>query len=59
LIDDPDHSDEEDRFLVLGYSIQGRCLLVSHCYRQSDSMIRLISARPATAREKELYWSFL
>jgi uncharacterized DUF497 family protein len=56
LIDDPDHSEEEDRFLLLGYSFQARCLIVSHCYRQSDSVIRLISARPATAQEEEVYW---
>ena len=35
LIDDPDHSADEDRFLLLGYSFQARCLIVSHCYRQS------------------------
>ena len=58
LIDDPDHSEEEDRFLLLGFSIQARCLIVSHCYRQSDSVIRLISARRATAQEEEVYWSF-
>jgi uncharacterized DUF497 family protein len=57
LIDDPDHSGDEDRLLLLGYSIQARCLIVSHCYRESDSIIRLISARRATAREEEVYWS--
>jgi uncharacterized DUF497 family protein len=57
LIDDPDHSGDEDRFLLLGYSIQVRCLIVSHCYRESDSVVRLISARRATAREEEVYWS--
>ena len=57
-IDDPDHSGDEDRFLLLGYSLQARCLIVSHCYRESDSMIRLISARCATAHEEEEYWSF-
>ena len=57
LIDDPDHSADEDRFLLPGYSFQARCLIVSHCYRQADSVIRLISARRATAREEELYWS--
>ena len=45
LIDDPDHSGNEDRFLLLGYSFQARCLIVSHCYRESDSVIRMI--RPA------------
>jgi uncharacterized protein len=57
LIDDPDHSDVEDRFLLLGYSFRARCLVVSHCYRESDSVIRLISARSATAQEEEQYWS--
>ena len=56
LIDDPDHSGEEERFVLLGYSFQARCLIVSHCYRESDSVIRLISARRATAREEEVYW---
>lgn len=58
LIGDPDHSDVEDRFLLLGYSFRSRCLIVSHCYRESDSVIRLISARCATAQEEEFYWSF-
>ncbi len=57
LIDDPDHSRDEDRFLLLGYSFEARCLIVSHCYRESDSVIRLISARRATAQEEEVYWS--
>ena len=56
LIDDPDHSDEESRFVLLGFSLRARCLIVSHCYRESDSVIRLISARRATAREEEEYW---
>jgi uncharacterized DUF497 family protein len=59
LIDDPDHSNGEERFLLLGFSLQARCLIVSHCYRESDSIIRLISARPATQHEEEEYWSFL
>jgi predicted DNA binding CopG/RHH family protein len=51
LIDDPDHSEEEERFVLLGYSFPARCLIVSHCYRERDSVIRLISARPATKQE--------
>jgi len=35
LIDDPDHSGEEERFVLLGYSFRARCLIVSHCYRGS------------------------
>ena len=57
LMDDPDHSADEDRFLLLGYSFQARCLVVSHCYREADRVIRLISARRATVREQEMYWS--
>ncbi|MCX6594698.1 MAG: BrnT family toxin [Acidobacteria bacterium] len=57
LMDDPDQSADEDRFLILGYSFQARCLIVSHCYRKSGAEIRLISARRATAREEETYWS--
>jgi uncharacterized DUF497 family protein len=57
LIDDPDHSEEEERFVLLGYSFQARCLIVSHCYREPDSVIRLISARRATKQEEEVYWS--
>ena len=56
LINDPDHSGEEERFVLLGYSFQARCLIVSHCYRESASVIRLISARRATTHEEELYW---
>jgi uncharacterized protein len=56
LIDDPDHSEEKERFVLLGYSFQARCPIVSHCYRESDSAIRLISARCATAQEEEIYW---
>jgi uncharacterized DUF497 family protein len=58
LIDDPDHSVEEQRFLMLGFSFQSRCLIVTHCYRADDSVIRLISARRATKNEEQIYWSF-
>ena len=58
LIDDPDHSEEEDRLLLLGFSFRARCLMVIHCYREAGSVIRLISARRATAREEEMYWRF-
>jgi uncharacterized protein len=56
LIDDPDHSEGEERFVLLGYSFQSRCLIVSHCYLESDSVVRLISERKATALEEKLYW---
>ena len=51
LIDDPDHSDSEDRFLLLGMSAKFRILLVCHCYRQDDEEIRIISARKAIGPE--------
>jgi uncharacterized DUF497 family protein len=56
LIDDPDHSEDEARFLLVGQSLEARCLVVSHCYRHSDSVIRLISARLATRLEEAMYW---
>ena len=57
LIDDPDHSGEEERFLLMGYSLQARCLTVCHCYREAESVIRLISARRASPHEEEMHWS--
>ena len=57
LLDDPDHSDTKERFLLPGFSYQARCVMVSHCYRESGSVIRLISARRATKREEKTYWS--
>jgi uncharacterized protein len=56
LMHDPDHSDQEDRFLLLGMSRRMRLLLVYHCYRKSDEEIRIISARKATRVEAEHYW---
>ncbi len=58
LIDDPDHSEDEERFVLLGYSFEARCLMVSHCYRESPSVIRLISARRATPSEENEYWRY-
>ena len=58
LVDDPDHSACEERFILLGYSFQARCLIISHCYREADSVIRLISARQANKLEEQMYWSF-
>ncbi|HRI56055.1 MAG: BrnT family toxin [Anaerolinea sp.] len=56
---DPDHSVDEDRFLLLGMSYAFRILLVVHCYREEDHMIRLISARKATKTERRQYEEFL
>ena len=55
LIDDPDHSEDEDRFVLLGLSSSLRMLLVCHCYRREGEVIRIISARQATARESKHY----
>ena len=55
IIDDPDHSEQEERFLILGFSSKSNLLLVCHCYRENDSVIRIISARKATLRESMYY----
>ena len=52
---DPDHSESEDRFLLLGMSAALRMLVVCHCFRESDEQIRIISARKATKKENENY----
>ena len=53
---DPDHSQEEDRFFMLGLSFRTRVLIVSHCVREAGSVIRIISARKATKQETQKYW---
>jgi uncharacterized protein len=55
LIDDPDHSEDEDRFLLLGLSSSLRLLVVAHCYRAEGNVIRIISARKATRQEQAYY----
>ena len=55
VIDDPEHSEAEDRFIILGLSRRANLLVVCHCYRESDSVIRLISARKATKTESQYY----
>ena len=55
LIDDPDHSEDEDRFVILGLSSALRLLLVCHCYRSEGNVIRIISARKAIAGESKSY----
>jgi uncharacterized protein len=55
LIDDPDHSDDKERFVLLGLSGSLRLLVVVHCYRADGNVIRLISARKANADEQSLY----
>lgn len=55
LIDDPDHSDEEDRFVLIGLSAALRQLVVCHCYRTDDEVIHIISARRADRHERTEY----
>lgn len=59
LIPDPDHSRVEDRFILLGFSAALRLLVVCHCYREDDRVIRIISARKATKPERAHYTSQL
>ncbi len=58
VIADPEHSVAEERFIILGFSRRANLLVVCHCYRASDAVIRLISARKATANECRQYHSF-
>jgi uncharacterized DUF497 family protein len=53
---DPDHSESEDRFLMLGYSYRGRVLVVSYTLRKNGTEIRIISARKATKKEQKEYF---
>ena len=48
---DPDHSDDEDRFLMVGHSYKFRTLIVCHCYREDEFEIRIISARKLSKKE--------
>ena len=52
---DPDHSTDEDRFIMLGISFTLRVLVVCHCHRANDTVIRIISARKADKQEKQEY----
>ena len=58
LMADPDHSDEEDRFILLGLSSRLRLLVVCHCYREATDTIRIISARKADRSERRQYEGF-
>ena len=55
LIADPDHSETEDRFLLMGLSAKLRLLLVCHCFEVDDGLIRVISCRKASKQEMSLY----
>jgi len=53
--EDSEHSDDEDRLIVIGLSIELRVLMVVHCWREDDTIIRIISARKATLLEQKLW----
>ena len=55
LFDDPDHSSEEDRFLIIGTIKTEQICIVSHFYRDNENIIRIISARKATKNERKIY----
>jgi hypothetical protein len=55
---DPDHSEDEERFIILGLSDALNILVVCHCYREKNEVIRIISARKATKNEKKQYQEF-
>ncbi len=56
VYDDPDDSEDEDRFILLGLSFQLRVLVVCHCFREADLVVRIISARKADRSEQNDYW---
>lgn len=58
IVADPDHSDDEDRFVLLGLSSQIRLLVVCHCHREETETIRIISARKANRSERRDYEGF-
>ena len=53
---DPEHSEDEDRFILLGTSFKLKTLVVCHCFRQEEAVIRIISARKADKEEELEYW---
>jgi uncharacterized DUF497 family protein len=55
IIYDPDHSKEEDRFIILGLSKLLNLLIVCHCYKEKEEQIRIFSARKATKNEEKQY----
>ena len=56
MINDTEHSELEERFILLGSSLKANLLVVCHCYRQSETVIRIISARKATKSETNQYY---
>ena len=54
---DPEHSEDEDRFILLGSNAKSKTPVVCHCFRQRETIIRIISARKADKEEEQEYWS--
>lgn len=54
---DPEHSESEDRFILLGTSFKLNALVVCHCFRRDETIVRIISARKADKDEAQVYWS--
>ena len=55
IISDEEHSQNEDRFVLIGFSYKFNLLVVCHCYRQNEEVVRIISARKATKNERKEY----
>ncbi len=58
LFHDPDHSEDEERFILLGVSYKLNTLIVCHCYREEETVIRITSARKADKDETNEYWKY-
>ena len=58
VFSDPDHSDDEDRFILLGTSYKLNALVVCHCFREEETVVRIISARKADRDESREYWDY-
>lgn len=58
IINDESHSEAEERFVMIGYSYKFNLLVVCHCYRQNEEIIRIISARKATKNERKEYLNY-
>ena len=58
VVDDDEHSYEEERFIIVGLTSAARVLTVCHCYRELNEVIRIISARRATKGEESAYWRY-
>ena len=55
VIADEEHSDKEERFVLIGFSFKANLLVVCHCYREKDTLIRIISTKKADKKERQKY----